>query len=99
MNEVTISLLGFFLGAGGIVSSVFLYFGQRKKTGEETHHIYITASDLVVDNLMDEVKRLNDVTEELRSDLRAANTAHEQCDENYKRVLRVLEQLQETKEQ
>lgn len=58
MNPGLITLLGGMLG--GVLVAVINWISNRGRSKEEVRSIYVTASDMVVDNLAKEVQRLVD---------------------------------------
>ena len=67
MNLSLATIVGAAVGA--IVVALIAWWGNRSKNSEEVKPLYVTASDLVVDNLTDEVTRLGSEIHNLRIEL------------------------------
>jgi hypothetical protein len=67
---VSNSLLTLFgAAAGTVIVALIAYFGGRGKSAEETRALYVSASDVVVENLREEVGRLADEVRSLHAEI------------------------------
>lgn len=64
-----IVLTGLGAGIGAITVALISWWSSRGKTTEETRALYVTASDMVVENLSEEVKRLGQEIRNLHTEI------------------------------
>ena len=95
--NLLLSLTGIFAAFASFGGSYLLYRGGKPKSNAETQHIYITSSDVVIENLNEEIVRQTNLIKDLNTRaskqderIKLAEEAHRECDRKYSQVIDIL---------